>query len=58
MLENRMVIDSEWEWQEDKRRVVYECSDCGGDIREDDEYYSVDGKNYCMECMNDRKHYA
>ena len=31
--------------------IVTECSNCGQDIFEGEEYYLVDGNNYCENCM-------
>ena len=58
MIENRMVIDSEWEWRENKRKVVYECDCCGADIYEGDDYYEIEEKRYCEPCIDFRKETA
>ena len=57
MIENRMVIDSEWEWKE-KRRVVHECDYCECEIYEGDEYYEINGECYCPDCIKEFKRYA
>ena len=31
--------------------IVTECSNCGQDIFEGEEYYLVDGNKYCENCM-------
>ena len=57
MIENRMVIDSEWEWKE-KHEVVHECSNCECEICEEDEYYEINGECYCPDCIKEFKRYA
>lgn len=32
--------------------VFDECEACGAEIYEGDEYYEIDGHNYCEACVN------
>ena len=57
MIENRMVVDSEWEWKE-KRRVVHECENCECEICEGDEYFEINGECYCPDCIKEFMRYA
>lgn len=34
--------------------VIYECSACGADIVEGEDYYEVDGEPYCDGCVRSR----
>ena len=58
MIENRMVVDSEWEWNEGKREVMHECENCGAEIYEEDEYFEINGECYCPDCIKEFKRYA
>lgn len=43
---------------EDDRPKIYECNDCGEDIRDGDGYYIVKGEYYCDNCVERNHHYA
>lgn len=43
---------------EDDRPKVYECNDCGEDIRDGDGYYIVKGEYYCDVCVERNYYYA
>ena len=32
-------------------RVFAYCEECGYEIYDEDEYYEIDGKNYCEACV-------
>lgn len=51
MVENRMVIDSEWEPLERIRKICC-CSDCERDLYEGDKAYRIGGEVYCEECID------
>ena len=53
MLENRMVIDSEWSVleKEDEKPVFY-CADCGRPIYEGDRYLDFHGDTFCTRCID------
>ena len=51
-LENRMVVDSEWKWQEIDERKYPKCCECGEHIV-DDVLYDINGDIYCEECMDE-----
>ena len=39
--------------------VVFHCYDCECSIFEGDDYYEIEGKHYCEDCLNDNfKKYA
>ena len=48
-IENRMVVDSEWEQHERKSKTICSCDECGEEI--DGEYYLIDDVKYCSCCM-------
>ena len=50
-IENRMVVDSEWD---DKSNYIpsLRC-DCGSDIPFGEKYWSINGRIYCSECVNE-----
>lgn len=52
------VPDRELNPPEDNRPKVYECDDCGEDIRDGDGYYVVKGERYCDDCVERNHHYA
>ena len=43
--------------QKDAPVVLY-CDECGEDIREGEEYYSIGGMTVCEDCMNAARRYA
>lgn len=53
MLENRMVMDSEWTmFDQDDEEPVYFCADCGRPIYEGDRYLDLQGETYCTRCVD------
>lgn len=43
---------------EDRRKVVYRCRLCDGEIREGDDYYHIEGVGPCCEeCIKESKRY-
>ena len=47
----------------EEEKALLECSKCGCDIREGDEYYHIDNLDMCEECFSEYaelkfKHYA
>lgn len=50
-IENRMVVDSEWENNISPIPSV-KC-DCGNIVEQGGIYYFVDGRIYCSECVNE-----
>ena len=55
-IENRMVVDSQWEDIEKEipfwERVYCRC-DCGRDIMKNEEYWEKDGVTYCQDCIKE-----
>lgn len=60
MIDNRIVIDSEWEDIEKKPQPVRSCDECGEDILPGEVYYNIDGDCICEECLKGymNRHYA
>ena len=46
-IENRMVVDSEWE---SHYKAVATCCECDGLIYEGDYFFSFDGDDVCVNC--------
>lgn len=49
-IENRMVVDSQWQ---PLHRPLCRCDECGGDIYEGDYYFDFDGDAVCENCVSD-----
>lgn len=50
-IENRMVIDSEWESLY-PQKLVCRCCDCETELYEGDKAYQIAGEIYCEECID------
>ena len=50
-IENRMVVDSEWEQHERKSKTICSCDECGEDIYPGEIYYKIDGDCICEDCI-------
>ncbi len=37
-----------------KQKAVYECDCCGEEIYENEKYYQVDDKRFCINCVERR----
>ena len=55
-IENRMVVDSQWEDMEKEipfwERVFRRC-DCGRDIMMNEEYWNINEVTYCQDCIKE-----
>lgn len=55
-IENRMVVDSQWEDIEKEipfwERVYCRC-DCGREIYANEEYWNINGVIYCQDCIKE-----
>ena len=60
MIDNRMVIDSEWEDIEKNATPVFSCDECGEGVFPGEVYYKIDGDCICEECLKVymNRHYA
>ena len=55
-IENRMVVDSEWAWQNNTPSL--HCDFCGCGIYSGEYFYDFDGDIVCEECIDGyTKHY-
>ena len=45
-------------YSDPKIHVVTGCEECGEEIYEGDDYYLIDGKAYCPDCIRDMKRMA
>lgn len=55
-LTERSIPDADLEPQDSP--VLYYCDECGAEIREGEEYYSIDGMKICENCMDSARRYA
>ena len=37
---------------------VHYCSECKSGIYDGDTYYKIEGKKYCIDCIDDSRNYA
>ena len=51
MLENKMVIDSQWDIPMEDEKPVFFCTDCGKPIYEGDRYLDIQGECHCKDCI-------
>lgn len=54
-VENRMLIDSEWNDQPEKYTT---CDSCGEDINLGDYFYQIGNLNICEDCIDKYKKMA
>lgn len=54
MIENRMVVDSEWPDREKELEKLPVCYECGEPIQDEDHYY-YDGMHICNRCMDNHR---
>lgn len=55
-IENRMVVDSQWEdiereiplWEQ-----VFKRCDCGNNIMRNEEYWEINGNVWCQKCIKE-----
>ena len=47
MIENRMVVDSEWEYS---GKPVHQCQICSSNIYSGDDFYNFNGDIVCDSC--------
>lgn len=55
-IENRMVVDSQWEDMEKDIPLweqVFKKCDCGRDIMMNEEYWNINGTIYCQDCIEE-----
>lgn len=55
-IENRMVVDSQWEDMEKEIPLweqVFKKCDCGRDIMMNEEYWNINGVTYCQDCIKE-----
>lgn len=54
MIENRMVVDSEWHDSENELENQPVCYECGEHIQ-DESHYIYDGMHICNRCMDNHR---
>lgn len=60
MIDNRIVIESEWEDIKKKPQPVRSCDECGEDILPGEVYYKIYCDCICEECLKGymNRHYS
>ncbi len=48
----------DYKYERPQATIVDRCCMCGGDIFDGDEYYDINGKIICADCISECRHYA
>jgi hypothetical protein len=46
----------DYRYERPQATIVHRCCMCGGDIFHGDEYYDIDGKIICADCISECRH--